>query len=270
MRNKWLLNIIKRLKIITQNLRERILRIYYLILNRKKLKKYYKNQSREKKGVIYTCITGNYDFLKMYKYFDENWDYICFTDNEDLIKKERLFFWEIKKIKYKNEDKIKLSRWHKINVHKLFNNYEKSIWIDASIVIMKKEFFDLIGENETKFFVSNIHSKRKCIYQEIKACIFYKKENLEKAKKILKKLKKEKYPINNGLYETGIIYRRHNEMENKIIAKEWWEFIENYSSRDQLSLNFIFWKNNFETNYFTKKSFYYERNSMIKIVNHSK
>ncbi len=39
--------------------------------------------------VIYTCITGGYDNLIEHTYQNLNWDYICFCDNEELLKKTK-------------------------------------------------------------------------------------------------------------------------------------------------------------------------------------
>ena len=39
----------------------------------------------EARGVVYTCLTGNYDTLREHKYLNKNWDYVCFTDDEKLL-----------------------------------------------------------------------------------------------------------------------------------------------------------------------------------------
>lgn len=44
------------------------------------------------KKVIYTAITGNYDNLITPKIKNDNWGYICFTDNSELHSE----FWKIK------------------------------------------------------------------------------------------------------------------------------------------------------------------------------
>ncbi len=37
------------------------------------------------RSVVYTCLTGGYDSLKEHRYVDDDWDYVCFTDNKELL-----------------------------------------------------------------------------------------------------------------------------------------------------------------------------------------
>lgn len=37
------------------------------------------------RSVVYTCLTGGYDSLKEHRYIDNDWDYVCFTDNKELL-----------------------------------------------------------------------------------------------------------------------------------------------------------------------------------------
>lgn len=57
--------------------------LYYKYEADKKLLEDVKN----KKIVIYTAFTGNYDNLKEPEYIDENCDYVCFTDNPNIKSK---------------------------------------------------------------------------------------------------------------------------------------------------------------------------------------
>jgi hypothetical protein len=41
---------------------------------------------------------------------------------------------------------------------------------------------------------------------------------------------------------SGILVRQNNEQDVKTLNEEWWNIVENYSNRDQLSLNFVLWK----------------------------
>ena len=53
------------------------------------------------------------------------------------------------------------------------------------------------------------------------------------------------YPFDNGLYEGGCIVRMHNNPLIMKIMKNWWDEINTYSMRDQISLPFVFWQNDF-------------------------
>jgi hypothetical protein len=51
-----------------------------------------------RKGVVYTTIVGNYDYLTKHRYVDTSYDYVCFTDNDTLINIGRYDVWKIKKL----------------------------------------------------------------------------------------------------------------------------------------------------------------------------
>ena len=57
---------------------------------------------------------------------------------------------------------------------------------------------------------------------------------------IRKRYKKVKFPDNNGLIESCLIIRKHNEKDVILQMEKWYEEIEKYSHRDQLSFNFQF------------------------------
>lgn len=86
------------------------------------------------------------------------------------------------------------------------------------------------------------HPVRNCIYQELMACVKLKKETKEKAKTIYKFYIKEKFPENQGLYETNIIIRKHNNSECIKLMEMWTRELKKGSHRDQLSLNYCIWK----------------------------
>ena len=59
---------------------------------------------------------------------------------------------------------------------------------------------------------------------------------------IRKRYKKEKFPDNNGLIGSCLIIRKHNEKDVILQMEKWYEEIEKYSNRVQLSFNYIVWK----------------------------
>lgn len=253
---------IKKLKKL---LKEKIKNKYYQIKNDKIIKEYNKyKENRKAKGVIYTCITGGYDSLKTHKYIDFDWDYICFTDNKN-IKTDGI--WEIKPLIFNELDNGRNNRWHKVNPHKIFLNYTKSIYIDGNIRILSKSFFENLENKKENIFISTLHPKRKCLYTEAEECIKNKLEKEEIIKKQIKKIEEEGFPKNYGLYEANIIYRHHNNEKIIALNEEWWYFIKNFAKRDQLSLTYICWKNNIPFTTFLNKS-YREKNNEIEITDH--
>ena len=195
------------------------------------------------KKVIYTCITGSYDKLIQSEYYNDSYDYICFTDNAKLLKKQKIGIWKIKKLSFSALDNTKNARWHKTHPHILFRDYDESIWIDANINVKTSYLFEIIQSKNTSMLIP-IHYQRNCIYQECDACKDVNKETVENITKTRNFLILEGMPKNYGLNETNIIYRKHHDKDIIKLMEDWWNCIEKYSKRDQLSFSYVLWKNN--------------------------
>lgn len=196
-----------------------------------------------KKKVVYTCLTGGYDFLLMQQYLDYSYDYVCFTDNENLLKAERVNAWKIKPLAFSELDNTRNSRWHKTHPHILFPDYDESIWIDSNIILKSSYFYDIAAKKNKNILIP-VHYCRDCIYEEANSVLKAKKEDLKSVEKIIDYIKSKSFPHHYGLNETNVIYRKHNNTEVKEIMEEWWSFIRNFTKRDQLSLSYVLWKNN--------------------------
>ena len=204
----------------------------------------YKNKnSNKRENVIYTCIAGNYDELRQHAYINFDYDYICFTDNEKLLKFEEFGIWKIRPLEYTKLDNARNNRWHKTHPHIILPNYNKSIYVDANINIISDYLFSVLEmENKHKIKIP-VHPDKNCIYREIKTVLKFKRDTKEAVEKVNKLLKNENFPKNYGLNENCVIYREHNDEKVIKIMNSWWEMIEHYSRRDQLSLSYILWKN---------------------------
>ena len=80
------------------------------------------------------------------------------------------------------------------------------------------------------------------------------KDKPEFIKKQIEKYKKEDYPRDNGMLIAMELVRRHNEMDVVKTMEHWWKEIENHSRRDQISFNYVAWKNKLKFNYIYKDS----------------
>lgn len=211
------------------------------------------NANKEKRYVIYTCISGNYDDLKPLTNVNTKiFDYICFTNSTNIIQKTT-YPWKIINIKdieqglnlqdeNPKDRQVKFARFIKTHPHLFFENYEKSIWIDANIdVIGDAEKYIELLTNEHYLLVPD-HPYRNNIYEEISACIKLKKDDPKKLNYVNKFLLNENFPKNTFLAQTGVLVRDHNDEKCKFLMERWWEMIRDFSRRDQLSFNYVFWK----------------------------
>ena len=179
--------------------------------------------TRKAKSVVYTCITNDYDDLReieIYKYIDKDWDYVCFSDNEEMIKQGQIGIWEVKPLQFKELDNTRNNRWHKILPHKIFPQYEESIYIDANINILSEYLFNLVKQSD-KVFMQPRHFKNMCIYKEYEDVL---NAMLDDKKLILDELefiKEAGMPKNYGFGENNILYRKHNDEKIIKINEDW-------------------------------------------------
>lgn len=214
------------------------------------------NKLKNINKVIYSCMSGGYDEIVTDFYPKPDYDYVLFTDSKDLLKKKHYLWWEIRPLAFNKSDSVRNARWHKTHPHLLFPNYAYSVWIDSNIQISGPAIYNLIEKHikaKHKIAIA-LHPKRDCIYDEANMCIISGKDNPALINKQMEVLKADKYPEHNGLYETNVLLRNHGDSKIKELCDKWWDFIENYSRRDQLSFNYLLWKLNIKHYPIDKKS----------------
>lgn len=192
---------------------------------------------------IYTCITGGYDTPTDGFEHKDGYDYFLFSDAPIKTKS-----WENILLSFNSADNlsdVKKQRFVKTHPFEILKDYDIAVWIDANTDVSNK-LYEYVDKNKDNFITFKIHPRRNCIYDEIKECITAKKETSEMGKIIKDKLKLDEYPEHNGLYETNIIISHPQNAEVKQLFSKWWEEIHKFSHRDQLSLNYVIWKNHLE------------------------
>lgn len=196
--------------------------------------------NQPKKYVIYTAMVGGYDEIMQPLVVDDRFDYILFSND---IKEDRVGVWQVRPIAYTNHDNTRICRYVKTHPEELLSDYDASVWMDSNIRILKESFYNRVVElyNNDVQIASINHQGRQCIYEEA----FEVLDELCESELIVlnwcHKLRKEKYPVNNGLFETGVMYRI-NAAKIALLNELWWQCINKYSKRDQLSFNYVLWK----------------------------
>jgi coenzyme F420-reducing hydrogenase beta subunit len=227
------------------------------------------------KIAVYTCITGNYDNLLEISEKSDKIDYICFTDNKNL----KSASWKIKYFSeidgfgiLKNEiTNVKKQRLIKILSHKFLSEYDTTLWVDANIKIQHNLYnfitsFDL----EKCPIYTNKHPTRNCLYQEVLAVVKLKKDKYENIRPQVLRYKSEKYPVNNGMAETNIILRNNKDLRNHLLELKWAKEILQGSHRDQLSFNYVIWKNKLSYSHLNIQYRFTKENDLFHLVKHNK
>lgn len=198
-----------------------------------------------KKLCVYTCITGNYDNLNEVEVIEDSVDYLCFTNNKNLKSKT----WKIVYIDNDGLNNQHLSRKIKMLGHPIIaDNYDISVWMDAS-VIWKKKISNFVSDYlKDAPFAAFKHSERKKVSDEAKACLRYHKDSKEKITQTIQFLESEKFPDNLGLYEMTVFIKKHNDPHVIKAMSLWFEMVQKYSKRDQLSFMYVIWKTRLRIN----------------------
>lgn len=203
----------------------------------------------EEKIVIYTGAFGeNYGIVPQKPI--ENVDFICFTDNEKKVPKP----WKALVLKDNLSNHLK-NRHPKLLPHHYFKEYDISIYIDSNFLIIG-DIFQLIkklGNFKLAIFDHNqTDDARNCIYEEYEAILelgknqgVYK-DDVKVMQKQINWFKEEGYPKNFGLIKGGVIIRRHNDESVIKLMEDWLKIVSTMSKRDQLSFNYVAWKNKFK------------------------
>ena len=83
-----------------------------------------KGKPIKKKYVIYTVIVAGYDTIKQPLVVDDRFDYVFFTDE---VKETKIGVWQVRPISYRDENKMRLSRYAKCLPTTVLPDYEASL-----------------------------------------------------------------------------------------------------------------------------------------------
>jgi hypothetical protein len=193
--------------------------------------------------VLYSVNIGGYDTFKHPKIIDPNIRYILFTDNKYIQSSQ----WEICHIDFISNDidNRKKARYLKTNPHKVLPNHDISIWMDhcfEPIFTNTTEFLNKIHFSDSQV-MSYSHSERNCTYKESEIVINRKLDYPQVVQSQISRYQNEGFPENYGLFETGLTIRKNNNEVNQF-NEAWWNEINKFSGRDQLSQVYSSWKTN--------------------------
>lgn len=197
-----------------------------------------------KKVAIYTVIIGGYDNVLNPMYKSQQCDYFLLSDTD--IDTEGTYWNKIDVNQYNiphNWSNTKKARFCKTHPELFFRDYEYSIFIDGNFLVIA-DMVPMVEKLGNAFFATHLHPGNDCIYQEGKDIIALGKSSANEVKKQLNNYKNEGFPEHYGLFETNVLVRKHNDERCICIDHSWWNEMDKYTLRDQLSLTYVLWKEN--------------------------
>ena len=204
---------------------------------------------------VYTSVFGGYDNLIDDQFKMDGVDYICYTDVD--VKSD---LWEVRKSTPIYNDPNRNAKKYKVLPHRYLSEYDWSVWIDGNIKIISDIRPLCSGDSYKLYDHMKTFDKRNCVYDEAQTILNFGKINSERypekgiknwkdnPKLIVEQMNKyisEGYPKQNGLSTTPIMIRNHNNRDVIKHNEDWWMEIKHHSKRDQLSFDYVGWKNGF-------------------------
>lgn len=182
---------------------------------------------------VFTAIFGNYEKPKK-PFFNENVKYVIFSDRPYKIDP-----WEVRVVPRVGSP-AKTARHYKILSTKYLPNSDVTIWHGGWLRIVGDPMV-AVNYLKNNDIAMEPHKERNCIYKEAKTCIGMRKSNPELTKRQMAVYRKDGFPANYGLTSAFLIVRRNTEVIRKL-EELWWQQIERFTVRDQLSLMYCMWK----------------------------
>ncbi|MBN1309560.1 MAG: DUF616 domain-containing protein [Chitinispirillaceae bacterium] len=200
-----------------------------------------------KRIVVYTSIFGGYDGLLPQRKTG-GVDYVCFSDGP-----LRASPWEVRIVPPRFSDPVRCAKEFKILPHRFFPDHRVSIWIDGNYLVVGDvaALADTALQNSNMAFFSHHAADgdaRDCIYEEYESIMRMGREtgrfkdDPEIMQRQIERYRSEGYPPHNGLIFASVLLRRHHESDVKSAMERWWNEIVSGSRRDQLSFDYIAWK----------------------------
>lgn len=187
---------------------------------------------------IYTALFGAYDKLIEPDHKYPNCDFICFTDQKHL----KSDIWNIVHCEVDGTSGTHRNRRIKMLPHIYLKEYDRSLYIDANIEIIKNPYPICANLLQDFNFIIPKHFRRKCIYEE--GFVLIRSNRVERIKLVKQTLRylRNGYHSQTEMGENNVLLRNHHYLSQ--FSEAWWNEFDSGVSRDQFSLAYLSWKLN--------------------------
>ncbi|MBQ6888597.1 MAG: hypothetical protein IJN54_13915 [Lachnospiraceae bacterium] len=194
------------------------------------------------KGVVYTCLVKDEARLPLPEYRNVAWDYICFTNRQDLAGKTA-GMWEFRLIR-EEEQQHKAETFYKYKVKpwEVLPEYDYSIWIDPQVQIVGplEQWYKIYGRNAS--FLGFPAYDKDDIYTSVSTTMTEDDRNIELRWKLLQ-YRKEGFPEHYGLINTNLMLRSHRDETLNQVMRDWWKEMHECNALLEYAFSYAAWKN---------------------------
>ncbi|MBC5784881.1 DUF616 domain-containing protein [Ramlibacter sp. USB13] len=193
---------------------------------------------RDERLLVYTCITAGYDDLLPLRRPEPGVRYVCFTDRT--LRGDH--GWEIRPLPRDDLDPLSANRYVKMHPHLLFPEHGRSVYVDGNLELkdgIAAFADDALREHPLALFS---HPFRDCLFHEAAECAAIGYGWIWTYIAQLRRYHRDGMPARAGLYECGILPRRHDAPQVATLMEAWWHEFQGGIRRDQVSLPYLLWK----------------------------
>jgi GT2 family glycosyltransferase len=225
-----------------------------------------KREATQPKVAIVSAVSGGYDTFRPPAVVDERFDYVVYSDQEV----DNIGIYDIRPLLYIDADSTRSARFVKTNVHKLLPEYDFVVWIDANIMITG-DIYPIIDNfiRSKKEFGAMLHPIRVSPFEEMDACMKAGKDTDDSIREQRSFYKSQNYD-SDQLIESNILLYRMNAPHLPSFLNTWWNQIDKYSRRDQLSINYSLDVNKVDWMKFTNRPNTARNHPDFALVDHGK
>ena len=199
------------------------------------------------KLVVYTCVTNGYDSPSRPSSLPSWADWRQFSERD-----------------------FPDNRQPKLLPHKVFPDYEYSLWLDGNIDVVGPEFWDVVDAMMSSglLYAGIAHPDRDCVYEEAARVIKNGRDSLWNILRTVRFLRSEGFPEHWGMNENGVMLRRHNDPLVVKFDSMWWDRFKALGRRDQMTWGYCMWKTGLEYGYLIPKGENLRKHPWFVYTNH--
>lgn len=190
---------------------------------------------RRGRVAVVISIMGPFDALLLPEHLEDDADYFCVSDTVE----DGYGVFRVIKPPYVDADPRRTARYVKTNMVRLFRGYQFAVWVDANVLVRDpiSKFIDATIRAGTCIGAIP-HPIRGSYSEEADVAVEMKLDDRQIIERQLDAYKDVPGLGNEVLIETNfMVFDRRKDATHRF-ARLWWNQINTYSRRDQLSINY--------------------------------
>jgi hypothetical protein len=191
------------------------------------------------KVVLYTAVFGKKDDIRVPKL--DGADFIVFTDDPGL----KVDGLDVRVFPPGDADPCRAAKVFKVCPDRFLPaDCDCSVWVDANK--MREGMALPLAELAERYLKEKPiavfrNPPPACIYQEAELCLRCGNDDPDLIRRQMRAYRAAGFPAGLGRAGGGIIFRRHTPEVSRF-GSAWWEEIQKFSRRDQLSFDYVAWR----------------------------